>query len=58
MPVSGITKKDASKPRAYHTQRSSDLEPLMILTATAAYLQEKRRKQKLLLLLLLLEEEE
>lgn len=44
MPVSGIAKKDASKLRAYHTQRSSDLEPLMILTVTAAYLQEKQRK--------------
>jgi hypothetical protein len=59
MPVSGIAKKDASKPRASHTQRSSDgLEPLMILTAFYLHQQEERRKQKLLLLRLLLEEEE
>jgi hypothetical protein len=58
MPVAGVAKKYASKPRASHTQRSSDLEPLMMLTAAYAHQLERRRKQKLLLLLLLLEEQE
>jgi hypothetical protein len=58
MPVAGVAKKYASKSCASHTQRSSDLEPLLILTAAYAHQLERRRKQKLLLLLLLLEEEE
>jgi hypothetical protein len=58
MPVAGVAKKHASKSRASHTLRSSDLEPLIILTAAYAHQLERRRKQKLLLLLLLLEEEE